>query len=161
MADVEVNPVVFRLGQRRVPTGKRYLRVIVITHHHLVLCGKGAEARRKLRMVGEFGIDVVRAKGTGAMEEVIELCVRFFVFEDREPEGMNGQIHEILSRMTDDLSIWQSITKRFRVDLFCGLWLTGSDSGMTLSPQSLVALGERGIELGLCIYGDDEHETSA
>ena len=81
--------------------------------------------------------------------------------QDREPEGMNGQIHEILSRMTDDLSIWQSITKRFRVDLFCGLWLTGSDSGMTLSPQSLVALGERGIELGLCIYGDDEHETSA
>ena len=74
---------------------------------------------------------------------------------DREPEDMNGQIQELLSRMTSDLLVWLSITKRFRVDLFCGLWLTGSESGMTLSPKSLAALGERGIELGLCIYGDD------
>jgi hypothetical protein len=80
---------------------------------------------------------------------------------DRKPEDMNSQIHEILSRMTDDLSVWQRITKRFRVDLFCGLWLTGSESGMTLSPQSLAALGERGIEFGLCVYGDHEDETSA
>lgn len=80
---------------------------------------------------------------------------------DREPEDMNSQIQEILSRMTDDLSVWRSITRRFRVDLFCGLWLTGTESGLTLSPKSLAALGERGIELGLCIYGDHEDETSA
>lgn len=80
---------------------------------------------------------------------------------DRQPEDMNSQIEEILSRMTVDLSVWQGITKRFRVDLFCGLWLTGCDNGMTLSPKSLAALGERGIELGLCIYADDEDETSA
>ena len=80
---------------------------------------------------------------------------------DREPEDMNSQIHEILSRMTSDFSAWQSITKRFRVDLFCGLWLSGSESGMTLSPKSLAALGERGIELGICIYGDHEDKTSA
>jgi hypothetical protein len=80
---------------------------------------------------------------------------------DRQPEDMNSQIQEILSRMTDDLSVWQGIAKRFRVELFCGLWLTGSESGLTLSPQSLAALGERGIELGLCIYGDHEDETSA
>jgi hypothetical protein len=73
---------------------------------------------------------------------------------DREPEDMNSQIQMILSRMTDGLSVWRDITKRFRVDLFCGLWLSGTESGMTLSPQSLAALGERGIELGLCIYED-------
>jgi len=28
--------------------------------------------------------------------------------------------------MTDDISVWQRITKRYRVDLFCGLWLAGS-----------------------------------
>src|ERR1017187_7425439 len=78
---------------------------------------------------------------------------------DREPEDMNGQIQEILSRMTGDLAVWQSIAKRYRVDLFCGLWLSGDYGGLELSPQSLAALGERGIELGLCIYGvhDDEH----
>jgi len=79
----------------------------------------------------------------------------------RQPQDMNGQIHELLSRMTDDISVWQRITKRYRVDLFCGLWLAGSESGMTLSPESLAALGERGIELGLCIYGDLEDEPSA
>lgn len=80
---------------------------------------------------------------------------------DREPENMNGQIQELLHRMTSDLSVWRSIAKRFRVDLFCGLWLAGSDNGMTLSSQSLAALGERSIELGLCIYTDDESDTGA
>ena len=80
---------------------------------------------------------------------------------DRKPEDLNSQIHEILSRMTDDISVWQRLTKRFRVDLFCGLWLTGSEGGLTLSPQTLAAVGARGIELGLCIYGDHENETSA
>ena len=73
---------------------------------------------------------------------------------DREPEKMDAQIQEILSRMTSDLSVWQSITKRFHVDLFYGLWLTGSESGVSLSPQLLAAPGERGIELALCLYGD-------
>jgi Domain of unknown function (DUF4279) len=77
---------------------------------------------------------------------------------DREPEDMNSQIQEILSRTTSDISVWQTIARRFRVDLFCGLWLIGSDNGLTLSPGSLAALGERGIELGLCIYGGYEDE---
>jgi len=77
---------------------------------------------------------------------------------DREPEDMNSQIEEILGRMTNDLSIWQSIIKRFRVDLFCGLWLSGEEGGMSLSAQSLTALGERGIELAMCIYGDHDNE---
>jgi hypothetical protein len=79
---------------------------------------------------------------------------------DREPEDMDSQIQELLNRMTTDFSVWRSITSRFRVDLFCGLWMTGCDNGMTLCPQSLAALGERGIEMGLCIYGDHKYETS-
>ncbi|HEY4417048.1 MAG TPA: DUF4279 domain-containing protein [Verrucomicrobiae bacterium] len=74
----------------------------------------------------------------------------------RKPENMNGQIHELLSPMTGDLAVWQSIIKKYRVDLFCGLFLGDSDGGMTLSPQSLKALGERGIELALCVYPGGE-----
>ena len=76
----------------------------------------------------------------------------------REPEDMDSQIREILSQTTSDLSVWHGITKRYRVDLFCGLFLTGTDGGLTLSPESLAALGERGIELGLCIYGGEHEE---
>ena len=80
---------------------------------------------------------------------------------DREPEDMDGQIREILSQTTSDLTVWRSISEKHQIDLFCGLFLGGSNEGMTLSVESLAALGERGIEMGLDIYsGDDEHETS-
>jgi hypothetical protein len=78
---------------------------------------------------------------------------------DREPEDMDGQIREILSQTNSDLSVWRSIAQKHEIDLFCGLFLRVSNEGMTLSPESLSALGERGIELGLDIYsGDDEDE---
>src|ERR1017187_7418704 len=32
----------------------------------------------------------------------------------REPEDMDGQIQEILSQTTDDLTIWRSITEKYR-----------------------------------------------
>jgi len=80
---------------------------------------------------------------------------------DREPEDMDSQIQEILSQTTSDLAVWQSLSEKHQIDLFCGLFLGGSNEGMTLSAKSLAALGERGIEMGLDIYsGDDEHETS-
>jgi Domain of unknown function (DUF4279) len=78
---------------------------------------------------------------------------------DCEPEDMDGQIREILSQTTSDLAVWRSITQEHEIDLFCGLFLSVSNEGMTLSPESLAALGERGIELGLDIYsGFDEDE---
>jgi len=70
----------------------------------------------------------------------------------REPEDIDGQIHEILSQMTDDLAVWRGIAEKYKVDLFCGLFLKGSNEGLTLSPQSLAALGNRGIEMGLDVY---------
>ncbi len=65
---------------------------------------------------------------------------------------MDGQIREILSQLSGDLSVWRSITQRYHVDLFCGLFLRESNEGLTLSSQSLAALGERGIEMGMDIY---------
>lgn len=81
---------------------------------------------------------------------------------DREPEDMDGQIQEILSQTTDSLAVWRSITERYDVDLFCGLFMSGDNEGLTISSESLAALGARGIEIGLDIYaGDaDERETS-
>jgi hypothetical protein len=80
---------------------------------------------------------------------------------NREPEDMDGQIREILTQATSDLAVWRSIAQKHQIDLFCGLFLGGSNEGMTLSAESLAALGERGIEMGLDIYsGHDEDETS-
>ncbi len=82
---------------------------------------------------------------------------------DREPEDLNGQIEEILSQLTQDLSVWQQIATRYKVDLFCGIFMENSNEGMQLSPESLSALGSRGIEIDLDIYGgtDEEEETTS
>jgi len=81
--------------------------------------------------------------------------------KQREPEDMDTQIHEILSQVTSDLTVWRNISEKYQIDLFCGLFLGGSNEGMTLSAQSLAALGERGVEMGLDIYsGSDDEETN-
>ncbi|MCL2871641.1 MAG: DUF4279 domain-containing protein [Betaproteobacteria bacterium] len=77
---------------------------------------------------------------------------------DREPEDMDGQIDEILSQMTGDLATWQSIAKQYHLDLFCGLFMRVSNEGLSISAASLEALGARGIELQLDIYGGHDEE---
>jgi hypothetical protein len=77
---------------------------------------------------------------------------------DREPEDMDGQIREILSQMTSDLAVWRSIAEKHGIDLFCGLFLRNENEGVILSPESLAALGERGIELGFDIYSGYEED---
>lgn len=80
--------------------------------------------------------------------------------ERREPEDLDAQIFEILDQLTDDLAVWQSLA-RFRPDLFCGLFMGSSNGGVLLSPRALLALGQRGIELGLDIYEADEEVRNA
>ena len=77
-----------------------------------------------------------------------------------EPEDLDGQVTEILALLSDDLTAWRSLSERYRIDLFCGLFLGSGNEGLSLSPPTLIALGCRGIELGLDIYGpDDENDT--
>ncbi|TWI36168.1 hypothetical protein IQ26_03122 [Mesorhizobium tianshanense] len=38
--------------------------------------------------------------------------------------------------------------------MFCGVWLNEENQGLGLAPQTLLMLGERGIELDLDIYYD-------
>jgi hypothetical protein len=104
--------------------------------------------------------DKIVGKNTGyvriARSGMWRLCA-----SDRKPENMDGQIQEIFSQLTGDLAVWQGITKRFRVDLFCGLFMGCSNDGLTLSPESLTTLGERGIKMGLDIYAGDDDEQEA
>jgi hypothetical protein len=70
----------------------------------------------------------------------------------RKPEDLDGQIKEIFSRTSADLSIWRSITKKYRVNLSCGLFMSTDNDGLSLSSHSLTLLAERGIELWFDIY---------
>jgi hypothetical protein len=75
---------------------------------------------------------------------------------DCEPENINGQVEAILGMLTDDLNVWTKIGQEFEIDLFCGLFLGSSNEGLSISPKTLTALGQRSIELALDIYYADE-----
>lgn len=62
---------------------------------------------------------------------------------DRAPEDLNSQIRDLLSKLTDDLTVWTSIAERYRVDLFCGLFMRECNEGLSIIPESLTALGLR------------------
>lgn len=53
---------------------------------------------------------------------------------DGEPEDLDAQIRELLSKLTDDLTVWASIAERHRVDLFCGLFMREGNEGLSITP---------------------------
>ena len=73
-----------------------------------------------------------------------------------EPEDLDGQIKNILGKLTSDLSVWRSLADEFEIDLFCGLFMEKQNEGLNLSAESLALLGQRGIELALDIYDGRE-----
>ena len=69
-----------------------------------------------------------------------------------EPENLDAQVSELLGKLTENLQVWRSLGARYRVDLFCGWFMNEGDEGVCISPITLRALGERSIELGICVY---------
>ena len=72
--------------------------------------------------------------------------------EDRSPGDLNGQLLELFSMLTPDLSVWQELRHRYKCDVFCGLFLDGANEGEQLEAETLSGLGSRGLALGLDIY---------
>jgi len=71
---------------------------------------------------------------------------------DRSPGDLDGQIEELLARLTPDLAVWRDLSARFAGSLFCGLFLETSNDGDELRPETLVMLGSRGLSLQLDVY---------
>lgn len=78
---------------------------------------------------------------------------------DCKPAELNKQVAELLSGLTQDLGVWTSISEQFTVDLFCGFFLATSDEGISVFPETLLSLGQRGIALELSIYGPHEEQN--
>lgn len=70
----------------------------------------------------------------------------------RFPEDLNAQIMEILDQVTDDLEVWRELGEKYRIDMFCGVWMGLYNDGLPLSHEVLLALGQRRILLDIDIY---------
>jgi hypothetical protein len=72
-----------------------------------------------------------------------------------EPEDFNAQVAEMLLGLTADLSVWRDLARSYRIDIFCGWFMGGGNEGASISADTLLSLGERGIALEVDIYGPD------
>lgn len=74
------------------------------------------------------------------------------VAKPRQPGDLDDQVAEIFARATSDLEIWRKLAARYRVDLFCGLFMKESNEGLTLALGTLAAAADRDIQIHLDIY---------
>ena len=110
----------------------------------LLNCTPTTAQKKGDTIVGKSGLQRIARTGMWSLHS-----------EDQQPENLDGQIDEILGKLTGNMEIWQTLVRRFRVDLFCGLFMFGGNEGLSVSPTSLLSLGQRGIKLGLDIYGPE------
>jgi len=71
----------------------------------------------------------------------------------RQPGDLDGQILDLFGVLTEDVSVWRTLTAKYQPDLFVGLFLTGINEGIEMSAQSLEILATRGVRLSLDVYG--------
>lgn len=70
------------------------------------------------------------------------------------PGDLDGQINDLLDRGIDNTSVWQSIASRFRGRVFCGIFMNSGNEGLSLRPETMRRIAERGLLLDLDIYGE-------
>ncbi|MEG3148690.1 DUF4279 domain-containing protein [Sphingomonas sp. ZT3P38] len=71
---------------------------------------------------------------------------------DRQPGDFDSQIGQILEGLSNDLAVWMDLTKRFKADVFCGVFMEESNEGLSLSAKSMLDLGARRLSLGFDVY---------
>jgi len=100
--------------------------------------------------------DLARRKGeivqAASGERVSRTSVWSAKADHRTPGDLDLQVSELLAGTTDDLATWLRLADRYSVDVFCGFFMKDANEGLSISPQTLQTLGERGIALGLDIY---------
>jgi hypothetical protein len=63
------------------------------------------------------------------------------------------KIEGLLNKLTNDMQIWEQITRDYKVDIFCGLFLDGWNEGYEISPSLMKKMGDRNLKIGFDIYG--------
>ena len=98
----------------------------------------------------------VRIGGTWLTESGAEKVARTGSWRvrvpDRTPADVDGQINDLLDRFTADLPAWRAFARKYRGRIFCGLFLETGNEGISLQPETLVRLGERGLLIDFDIY---------
>jgi hypothetical protein len=52
--------------------------------------------------------------------------------------------------------VWSDLGARYVVELFCRWFMERGNEGVTVEPDTMLALGTRGITLDVDLYGGDD-----
>jgi hypothetical protein len=74
------------------------------------------------------------------------------VYESTDTSSVEDGILRLLETLPTDVQLWVSLTSKFRVDLFCGVFLKDANRGFELSPAVLAETAKRGVILAFDIY---------
>jgi hypothetical protein len=78
--------------------------------------------------------------------------------EETAPADPDAQVTAILSRVTPDEATWAGLRAKYAIDLFCGWFMKHGNEGVSIEPETMSALGARGILLDIDLYGDLDGE---
>jgi hypothetical protein len=70
----------------------------------------------------------------------------------QQPGNLDAHVAELFGRVNSDLSAWATLSSEYEIDLWCVYFMGETDEHVRVSPGTLRALGDRGIQLGLRIY---------
>ena len=75
---------------------------------------------------------------------------------EQKPENLDVQIKEILAQLTNDLGVWRELTDKYQSNVFCGMFMSTGNDGISLASATLLALGNRGLEVWMDVYDHTE-----
>ncbi len=75
---------------------------------------------------------------------------------DRSLLELDSQIRNLLSRLTDDLKVWDEISRLFSAGLYFTLPPQEADVRCVLSPDTLSMVGDRKLEIGFRVHSNVE-----
>ncbi len=70
-----------------------------------------------------------------------------------EPGDLDTQITDLIGRLPVNSDVWSELGRRFRIEMFCGVFMDQVNELAEIRPQTLGLLAERGITLTLDLYG--------
>ena len=101
----------------------------------------------------------VIVKGHVRPRGYVELSNMWMLTRDcHAPGDLQAKIRDLLDSVSNEPSVWVDLKTRFGLDMFAGLFMTGWDEGFDLDPATLAELGNKGVKLGICIYGPSGDE---
>lgn len=74
---------------------------------------------------------------------------------EESPGDLDKQVTELFSMLSDDFDAFRTLAVRFQGNIFVGLFLSGFNEGLSLSPTTVSAIGIRGLVLDLDIYSGE------